>query len=74
MWSSPTTVPTGPTAARSAGRARPVPQPASMTTPPGGRSAASTAAAYAGRSSPNFASHVAARTPKNALDSVRCQR
>jgi hypothetical protein len=33
--------------------------------------ARATAAAYAGRSSPNLASHLAARTAKNARVSVR---
>ena len=68
------TMPSGPTASRSAGRARPVPQPTSTTTPPGGRCASATAAAYAGRSSPNLVSQVAARVAKKARDSLRYQR
>jgi len=65
------TAPAGPTAMRSGGSARPVPQPMSTTTPPNLMPAASTAAQYAGRSSPNLASHVAARQAKNARVSVR---
>ena len=65
------TVPAGPTASRSGGSARPVPQPTSMTTPPRLMPASATAAQYAGRSSPNLASQVAARQAKNARVSVR---
>ena len=60
------TDPSGPTASRSGGSARPVPQPTSIATPPGRMPASATAVRYAGRSSPNFVSQVAARQPKNA--------
>ena len=45
----------------------------SRTTPPRGRPASVIAAAYAGWSSPNFVSQVAARQAKNARVSVRYQ-
>jgi hypothetical protein len=60
------TDPSGPTASRSGDSARPVPQPTSMATPPRRMPASATAAQYAGRSSPNFVSQVAARQAKNA--------
>jgi hypothetical protein len=60
------TDPSGPTASRSGGSARPVPQPTSMATPPRRTPASATAAQYPGRSSPNFVSQVEARQPKNA--------
>ena len=73
VWSSPMTVPAGPTAARSAGRARPVPQPIRRRPrPAGGRRRRPRRRTRAGRRRTSCPSRGA--DPEERAGLARCQR